>query len=152
MIRNIVIVDYKPWKKKIPHSQSYFDKVLKKFPRKYKFNGKKVIFSLLLSDNSEIKKLNQKFRNMKKHTDVLSFPFICKNEKKKIFKKKEIYLGDIIISYQYIYGKKFKKNKNLLINTFVHGFLHLLGYDHIKNKDYKKMIKEEENITKNIRY
>jgi len=150
MIRNIVIVDYKHWKKKIPNSQYFFDAIVKKFPRKYQFPKKKVIFSLLLSNNSEIKKLNQKFRNKKKHTDILSFPYVNKNELKKNFKKKEIYLGDIIISYQHIYGKNFVKNKNLLVNTFVHGFLHLLGYDHIKNKDYIKMIKEEKKIIKNI--
>ena len=60
--------------------------------------------------------------------------------------KKNLYLGDIIISYEFINIPIKKKNlefKDKLVKTFIHGFLHLLNYDHIKLKDYKKMIKEE---------
>ena len=73
--------------------------------------------------------------------------------KKKINIKKNYYLGDIIISYEFI--DKSKKLSNLefkkkVVKIFIHGFLHLLGYDHIKLKDFKKMIKEEEKIYKLI--
>ena len=62
-------------------------------------------------------------------------------------------MGDIIISYEFI--DKSKKLSNLefkkkVVKIFIHGFLHLLGYDHIKLKDFKKMIKEEEKIYKLI--
>ena len=61
----------------------------------------------------------------------------------KNLKKKEIFLGDIIISYQYIFPKK----KDLLLESiFIHGFLHLLGHDHKKLQDFKIMNKEEKKI------
>ena len=103
---------------------------------------------MLLSNNKNIKKLNKKFRNKNKSTDILSFPF---SKKVKIFK--ETYIGDIIISYDFIDKTKsqnLKIFKEKLIKTFIHGFLHLLGFDHTKNKDYVKMLKEEESIYQSV--
>ena len=83
-----------------------------------------------------------------KSTDILSFPF---NKNFKI--SKQTYIGDIIISYNFINKPKsqtvelFKKK---LIKIFIHGFLHLLNFDHVKNKDYKKMLKEEELIYQSV--
>jgi probable rRNA maturation factor len=37
-----------------------------------------------------------------------------------------------------------------IIKTFIHGYLHLLGFDHIKNIDYKKMLIEEDKIYKSV--
>ena len=98
----------------------------------------------MLSNNKKIKKLNKNFRNKNKPTDILSFPFF-----KKTIIKKKTYIGDIIISYNFIDNPKtqdLKDFKKKLIKTFIHGFLHLLNYDHKKKKDYEKMIKEEEII------
>ena len=98
-----------------------------------------VLFNLLL---------NKKFRNKDKHTDVLSFPF---NKKQK--KLKEKYLGDIIISFNYMNKPKNLDNYDFKIKTvkiFIHGFLHLLGHDHQKNKEYKQMLNEEKKIFKSI--
>ena len=106
MISVNVLVDYKIWKKKLNKPQLFFDKILKRFPKKYFYFNKNVNFTLLLSNNTNIKKLNYKFRKKNKHTDVLSFPSFIKTDLKKELKKKEIYLGDIIISYQYIFPKK----------------------------------------------
>ncbi len=92
--------------------------------------------------------MNKKFRNKNKATDVLSFPF-----EKKINIKKNSYLGDIIISYEFINKPKKLTNlefKKKVAKIFIHGFLHLLGYDHIKLNDFKKMIKKEEKIYKLI--
>ena len=83
----------------------------------------------------------------------MSFPF---NKKVKI--SKQTFIGDIIISYNFINKPKAQKIKNFktkLIKIFIHGFLHLLGFNHLKNKDYVKMLKEENRIyqsviTKNI--
>ena len=72
---------------------------------------------------------------------------------KKIRISKIIYIGDIIISYNFMNkpkSQKFKIFKEKVIKTFIHGFLHLLGFDHIKNKDYKKMLSEEEKIYKSV--
>ena len=147
MISVNVLVDHKKWKKSLNKPQLFFDKILRRFPKKYFYSNKKVNFTLLLSNNTNIKKLNYKFRKKNNHTDVLSFPSFIKTDLKKELKKKEIYLGDIIISYQYIFPNK----KNLLLeSTFIHGFLHLLGHDHKKLKDFKVMNKEEIKILNSI--
>ena len=147
MISVNVLVDHKKWKKSLNKPQLFFDKILRRFPKKYFFSNKKVNFTLLLSNNRNIKKLNYKFRKKNNHTDVLSFPSFIKTDLKKKLKKKEIYLGDIIISYQYIFP-----NKKIFIleMTFIHGFLHLLGFDHKKIKDFKIMNKEENKILNSI--
>ena len=147
MISVNVIVDYKLWKKRLNKPQLFFDKILKRFPKKYFYTNKKINFTLLLSNNTNIKKLNYKFRKKNNHTDVLSFPSFIKTDLKKVLKKKEIYLGDIIISYQYIFPNK---NNYILEMTFIHGFLHLLGFDHKKTKDFKLMNKEENKILNSI--
>ena len=67
---------------------------------------------------------------------------------------KEVYLGDIIISFNYINKPKNLTNKvfkEKTIKIFIHGFLHLLGYDHIKNKDYEKMFIKEQKIFNSLK-
>ena len=67
--------------------------------------------------------------------------------------KKKNYIGDIIISFNFIDKPKsqsLKIFKEKLVKTFIHGFLHLLNFDHVKNKDYKKMLKEEKRIYKSV--
>ncbi len=88
--------------------------------------------------------MNKQFRNKNKATDILSFPF-----QKKVDIKNTSYLGDIIISFNFMdnpKNKEIKLFKDKVIKTFIHGFLHLLGFNHIKYKDYKKMLKEEQKI------
>jgi len=148
MINVFVFSDEKAWSKRLKKSEVFFNKICKAFPKRYKFYNKKVSFSLMLSNNKNIKKLNKSFRNKNKPTDILSFPL---NKKFKLSRK--IYLGDIIISYNFINKPKSQKSKlfiEKLIKTFIHGFLHLLNFDHIKNKEYKKMLKEEEFIYKSV--
>ena len=148
MINIDVFSDEKAWSKKIRKKEHFFKNICKFFPKKYQYLNKKVSFTLLLSNNRGIKKLNKNFRNKNKSTDILSFPF-----SKNIKLKKETYLGDIIISYNFMDKPKSQKLKNFkdkVIKTFIHGFLHLLGFDHIKDRDYKKMLKEEERIYKSV--
>ena len=148
MISINVFSNEKAWSKRLRNKKLFFDKVCKAFPKKYKFFNKRISFNLLLSNNKNIKKLNKNFRNKNKSTDILSFPF---NEKIKI--SKETYIGDIIISYNFINQPKsqeLKIFKKKLIKIFIHGFLHLLGFNHIKNKDYKRMLKEENQIYKSV--
>ena len=97
--------------------------------------------------NNEIKLINKKFRKKNKTTDVLSFPSFDFNKLKKL-KKKDIYLGDIILNYYKINKKNFKENFNKL---WIHGFLHLIGYKHKKNSDYFKMNELEKLIFKKIK-
>ena len=148
MISVDVVSEEKAWSKKLKKKELFFKKICRSFPKKYKFLQKKVSFTLLLSNNKSIKKLNKSFRNKDKPTDILSFP-----SNKKLKKIKENYIGDIIISYNFIDKPKsqsFKFFKEKLIKTFIHGFLHLLNFDHIKDKDYIKMLKEEELIYKSV--
>ena len=148
MISVDVVSEEKAWSKKLKKKELFFKKICRSFPKKYKFLQKKVSFTLLLSNNKSIKKLNKNFRNKDKPTDILSFP-----SNKKLKKIKENYIGDIIISYNFIDKPKsqsFKFFKEKLIKTFIHGFLHLLNFDHIKDKDYMNMLKQEELIYKSV--
>ena len=148
MINIDVFSDEKAWSKKIRKKEHFFKNICKFFPKKYQYLNKKISLTLLLSNNRGIKKLNKNFRNKNKSTDILSFPF-----SKNVKLNKETYLGDIIISYNFMDKPKSQKLKNFkdkVIKTFIHGFLHLLGFDHIKNRDYKKMLKEEERIYKSV--
>ena len=144
MINVDVISDSNLWSKKIKKKNIFFNTLVSYFPKKYRFIKKKVSLTILLSNNKNIKKLNKKFRNKNKPTDVLSFPL-----EKKLNLKKNLYLGDIVISYEFMNNPKSLKNlefKNKVTKIFIHGFLHLLGYDHVKMKDFRKMIKEEKKI------
>ena len=148
MIKIEVVSEEKNWSKKLKKKEFFFNFICKSFPKKYKFSNKNFSLTLLLSNNKNIKKLNKKFRNRNKSTDILSFPF-----ESKIKKKKNLYLGDIIISYNFMDKPKNQSLdlfKDKVIQTFIHGFLHLLGFDHIRFKDYKRMLKEEKIIYKSV--
>ena len=149
MINIEVFSEEKAWSKKLRKKELFFKKICKLFPRKYQFPNKEISLTLLLSNNRFIKKLNKDFRNKNKPTDVLSFPF-----EKKFNPKKSNYLGDIVISYEFMNKPKnisILEFKQKVVKIFIHGFLHLLGHDHIKLKDFKKMSKEEDLIYKFIK-
>ena len=148
MIDIFVFSEEKAWSKRLNKKQLFFKKICKAFPKKYKFSNKKVSLTILLSNNRNIKKLNKNFRNQNKSTDILSFPF-----QERLKKSKKNYIGDIIISYNYIDKPKsqnLKRFKKKLIKIFIHGFLHLLGFNHKKNIDYKKMLIEEDKIYQSV--
>ena len=147
MINVVIVSDNNQWNKRIK-KKFFFKSLVSFFPKKYRFIGKKIGLTILLSNNKNIKKINKKFRNKNKSTDILSFPLA---KKTKISKK--TYIGDIIISYNFMNKPKSQNIKNFkkkVIKTFIHGYLHLLGFDHIKDKDYKRMLSEEEKIYKSV--
>ena len=153
MIKINVLFNNINWKKYIKNPQNFLDKKIALINKKNKLYKKKVlIFSILLSGSIEIKKLNKKFRNENKPTDILSFPF---HKKKKLNNRmkidKEIYLGDIIINIDKIKNKnkniKFKEEFNKL---WVHGLVHLFGYKHKKNRDFYYMNRIEKKYLKYI--
>ena len=151
MIKVNVEVDNKSWHKKIKNPKKYFRKKLKKILKIVKFFRKRnITFSILLTNSLNMKKLNKKFRNCNKSTDVLSFPFHSSNDLK-LIEKKNFYIGDIAISYEIINFRSKKNNFFLEFDkAWVHGLLHLMGYNHIKNKDYFKMNKIEKKIINSI--
>ena len=148
MINIYVFSEEKAWSKRLKSKELFFRKICNSFPKKYKFLNKKISLTLLLSNNKNIKKLNRDFRKKNKPTDILSFPF-----DKNIEISKKTYIGDIIISYDFVdkpKSQEFKIFKDKLIKIFIHGFLHLIGFDHLKDKDHTKMLKEEEKIYQSV--
>ena len=137
-----VVLDYYLWKKKIKNPKIYIKKKLVKLNQLNLFKKKSKNHTIFLTNNRKMKILNRKFRNRNKPTDVLSFPF-----NNKINYKKNMYLGDIAISYEIINERS--KNSNFFIEfdkMWVHGYLHLLGHNHKKKKDFIKMKKLEDLI------
>ena len=151
MIKVNVEVGNKSWHKKIKNPKRYFNKKLKKISKIVKFfKGKNIIFTILLTSSLNMRRLNKKFRNRNKSTDVLSFPFLPSNNLKFI-KQKKFYIGDLATSYEIINFRSKKSNFLLEFDkVWVHGLLHLIGYNHVKNKDFFKMNKIEKKILDSI--
>ena len=153
MIKINVITNNFNWYRFIRIPNNYIERKIKKLNFKNKNYKKNIIFcTLLLSNTKAIKKLNSKFRKKNKSTDVLSFPFHNKkNLKKKIKNEKEIYLGDIIINLNRVRSKNNMKNFKLEFDKlWIHGLVHLFGYDHKKEKDFRKMSQIEKDYLKYI--
>ncbi len=153
MIKINVILNNIIWKKYIKNPHRFIDKKIELLNKKNKLYKKNnLICSLLLSGTTEIKKLNKKFRNKNKSTDVLSFPFYEKKQLNDIIKsEKEVYLGDIIINLSKIKNKKNKTRFQQELNKlWIHGLVHLFGYQHKKNKDFNSMDKMEKKYLKFI--
>jgi len=151
MIKINVEIDNKSWHQKIKNPKKYFNKKLKKISKVVKFfKGKNITFTILLTNSLNMKKLNKKFRNQNKSTDVLSFPFLSL-DKLKFIKQKNFYIGDVAASYEIINSRAKKNNFFLEFDkVWIHGLLHLIGYNHIKNRDYFEMNKIEKKILDSI--
>lgn len=128
------------------------NKVLKKcFESELK--NKKLAVNITLTNPDEIQKLNKQYRNVDKATDVLSFPMFEKEELVNLENENYYILGDIVISIEKVkeqaieYGHSFERELSYMV---VHGFCHLLGYDHIEENDKKIMRKKEEEILAKI--
>ena len=140
MIKANVILDHYKWKNKIKNPNNYFKKKLDKLNKIKSLKKKNYEFSVLLTNNKKMKSLNFKFRKKNKPTDVLSFPFHHKE-------KKSVYIGDIAISFEIVNKRSKVSNFFLeLDKMWVHGYLHLLGHNHKKKKDFIKMKKLEDLI------
>ena len=142
MIKANVISRYSNWKKFIKRPNDYLNKKLKILSKAPSFKKKNHELSLLLTNDEQMKYLNLKFRKKNKTTDVLSFPI-------KIKERKRLYIGDIAISYEII--KKRSKKTNFFLEfdkMWIHGYLHLIGFDHKKLNDFKKMFRKEKLILK----
>ena len=148
MINADVVVENKLWNKKIKNPSNYIKKKIKKISKFNSLKKKRFSLTILLTDNSKMKYLNKEFRNKNKTTDVLSFP----NTSSLDLKKKtntEIYLGDIAISYEIVNRRSKDSNFDIEFDKmWIHGYLHLLGYNHNKVGDYKVMKKMEDKILK----
>lgn len=116
-------------------------------------SASKLCLTITLTTPENIKKINKEYRNIDKETDVLSFPMFEKQELDEIIANKkfeyEDVLGDIVISIARVeeqakeYGHSFERELSYMV---VHGFYHVMGYDHIKEEDKQKMRPKEEKI------
>ena len=151
MIKVDVEINNQSWLKEIKNPKKYFSTKLKKISNIIKFfNDKNITFTILLTNSLNMKKLNKKFRKRNKSTDVLSFPSFSP-KRLQLMKEKKIYIGDLAASYEIIYSRSKKKNfLEEFDKVWVHGLLHLIGYVHIRNKDYYKMNKIEKRVLNSI--
>ena len=150
MIKVNVEINNKSWHTKIKNPKKYLNQKLKKISKMVRlFKKKNITFTILLTNSLNMKKLNKKFRKLNKSTDVLSFPAFSKKNLKFI-KEKKIYIGDLATSYEIVNSRSKKKFLVEFDKVWVHGLLHLIGYDHAKYKDYNKMSKIEKRILNSI--
>lgn len=137
--------------------QKTIQEVVEKCFQEEKLEDSKLLITITLTDAENIRSINKKYRNIDKATDVLSFPMFEKDELKEKIKNRsfeyEDVLGDVIISIPKVkeqakeYGHSFERELSYMI---VHGFYHLMGYDHIKEEDKKKMRPKEEKILNSL--
>ena len=150
MIKVNVIVNDKTWFNYIKSPKLYIKKI-SKIQKINFFKKNNYSLNILLSGNNDIKKLNKQFRKKNKSTDILSFPFQDQDRLKRLIKKtNDIFLGDIIINIKKLDSSSVKKFKNHLNLLWIHGLLHLFGYDHRKYTNFKKMYKIEKKFLRKI--
>lgn len=104
------------------------------------------VFNIIIVDNEYIHKLNKEYRGIDRPTDVISFALEDSQDE---IKSDVRVLGDIYISIDKVYEQALEyEHSNLREICFlmIHGFLHLLGYDHIKKTDEKVMFAKQEEI------
>ena len=113
-----------------------------------------VDLSVVVTDNENIREINNEQRNIDRATDVLSFPGYEKDEWNELKKNEElVYIGDIVISKEKVeeqakeYGHSFEREFCYLV---AHGMLHLMGYDHMVDSDKVIMRGKEEEIMKKL--
>jgi probable rRNA maturation factor len=147
MIKVNVEINNKSWHKRINNPKKYFNQKLKKISKIIKFfRNRNITFTILLTNSLNMKKLNKKFRKLNQSTDILSFPSFSP-KKLKLIKEKKIYIGDLAASYEIINSRSRKKNFFVEFDkVWIHGLLHLVGYDHIEGRNYYKMNKIEKRI------
>ena len=123
-----------------------------------KIEESKLYITVTFTSPENIQKINKEYRNIDKATDVLSFPMFEKKELENKIQEKDFLhediLGDIVISIEKVkeqakeYGHSFERELSYML---VHGFYHLMGYDHIEEEDKKEMRKKEEKVLEKLK-
>ena len=149
----IIYKDIKPQKE----YEEIIQDVIKTCYKQEKIENSKLIITITLTTPENIKEINKTYRDIDRATDVLSFPIFEKDELDKKIEKKDFeiedMLGDIVISIEKVeeqaveYGHSFERELSYMV---VHGFYHLMGYDHIKEEDKKIMRKKEEQVLEKL--
>ena len=145
----------------IKENQEYEETIKKVIEKCYKEENlleSKLIITITLTNNENIKIINKEYRNIDRATDVLSFPMFEKEELDKKIRNKDFLhediLGDIIISVEKVreqaeeYGHSFERELSYMV---VHGFYHLMGYDHMEEEEKVEMRKKEDKILNELK-
>lgn len=132
-------------------------KVVEKCFELERLQQSKLTITITLTTPEEIQKLNQKYRGIDKATDVLSFPMFEREELKQKMEQNDFIcedvLGDIIISIEQVkkqaidYGHSFERELSYMV---VHGFYHLMGYDHMEPEEKKEMRQKEDQVLETL--
>ena len=130
------------------------NKVLTKCFQIENLNDKNLYINIVLTNPENIRKMNKEYRNIDKETDVLSFPMFEKEELEKRENLIRDVLGDVVISIKKVeeqaieYGHSFERE---LAYMAVHGFYHLMGFDHMNEDDKILMRQKEENVLEKLK-
>lgn len=123
---------------------SKYVKIIKKVFKKVK---SKMFFNVIFVDNDKIQQINRDYRDIDKVTDVITFALMENQDE--VFKGAERELGDVFICVERAleqakdYGHSIEREIGFLS---VHGYLHLIGYDHMNKEDEEVMFKLQEEI------
>ena len=138
--------------------EKLIEKVLTKCFEEEHLENSHLCITVTLTNPENIREINKEYRNIDRSTDVLSFPMFEKEELDEKIKKNDFehedMLGDIIISIERVeeqakeYGHSFERELSYML---VHGFYHLMGYDHIKEEDKLKMRPKEEKVLNDLK-
>lgn len=141
----------------IEENEEYSDiieKVVKKCFEEENLIETQLYLSVILTTPNQIQEMNNIYRKINKPTDVLSFPMFEREEIPNLTSEIEEPLGDIVISIEKVkeqaveYGHSFERELAYMV---VHGFYHLMGYDHIELVDRTEMREKEETILNNLK-
>ena len=146
--------------KDIEKVENWEDIVKKVFDKCFEEEGlqdSKLYITVTFTNPENIQKINKEYRNIDKATDVLSFPMFEKKELENKIQEKDFLhediLGDIVISIPKVeeqakeYGHSFERELSYML---VHGFYHLMGYDHMEEEDKKVMRAKEEKVLETL--
>lgn len=134
--------------------QNIINTVAEECFKEEKLQNKNLYINVILTNPKNIKETNKKYRNIDKETDVLSFPMFEKDEIPNIEGNIPDVLGDIVISIERVkeqakeYGHSFERELSYMV---VHGFYHLMGYDHMVEDEKIQMRQKEENVLKKLK-
>ncbi len=154
IMKNFVQINYN----NIEENEEYnkiINTVVKKCFEEEGLDNIKIYINIILTNPEEIKRINKEYRNIDKETDVLSFPMFQKRRNRRINKEKKEnivtdILGDVVISIPRVYEQAEEYNHSFereLSYMVVHGFYHLMGYDHMEEEEKKNYeTKKEENV------
>ena len=155
-MKNFVQINYN----NIEENEEYnkiINTVVKKCFEQEGLDNIKIYINIILTNPEEIKRINKEYRNIDKETDVLSFPMFQKEEIEGLIKKKENIvtdiIGDVVISIPRVYEQAEEYNHSFereLSYMVVHGFYHLMGYDHMEEEEKKIMRQKEENVLQKL--